>query len=194
MKQSSPQSQAIALHRIDIASPCTASWDKMKGDNRVRHCSDCNKNVFNLSAMREAEAAALLAGNEKGELCVRFYQRKDGTVMTSDCSTSPRAYVRRTWRKLPAMASMAFMAASVAACTSHPVTMGEVPPAAMSANDSAATIEKTAVTVAPDNVPEHAVIMMGAPPAQTSTPEPEPVQVPVKMGKIQAAPQSLPEK
>lgn len=107
-------SNTIALHRIDVPSPCTASWDKMKGDDRVRHCSDCNKNVFNLSAMAAAEATTLLADNQNGDLCVRFYRRPDGTVMTSDCSTSTRAFARRTLRKLPAMAGATVLALSAA--------------------------------------------------------------------------------
>lgn len=121
----------IALHRIDIASPCTASWEKMKGDERVRHCDDCNKNVFNLSAMPEAEAAALLAENVNGALCVRFYRRADGTVMTSDCGTSAPALARRTWRKLPGMAGMAVLAAYTTACNAAegPIRPGKAPPA-----------------------------------------------------------------
>lgn len=136
MKQSSTRAQTIALHNIDIASPCTASWDQMKGDDRVRHCGDCNKNVFNLSAMPEAEAAALVAVNTEGKLCVRFYRREDGTVMTSDCGSSPRAQVRQTWRKLPGLAGMTFLALSAAGCTAADIapvqdTPVENPPVAM---------------------------------------------------------------
>ncbi len=120
------QARTIALHRIDIATPCTASWDEMRGDDRVRHCNDCNKNVFNLSAMPEAEAADLLAENHSGELCVRFYRRTDGTLMTSDCGTSQRAQVRQAWRKLPGVAGMAVLALSAAACSA-----GEAVPVAM---------------------------------------------------------------
>ncbi len=106
----------ITLHRIEIKSPCTASWAEMQGDERERHCGDCNKSVFNLSAMTGVEASALLAGNVDGRLCVRFYQRPDGTVMTGDCSTSARAFAKRTLRKLPAMAGSAVLALSVAGC------------------------------------------------------------------------------
>lgn len=105
--------QTISLQRIDIATPCMASWDDMQGDERVRHCKDCNKNVFNLSAMPEVEAAQLLAANT-GDLCVRFYQRRDGTVMTSDCGDSPRAMVRQAWRRLPQAAGAAVLALSAA--------------------------------------------------------------------------------
>lgn len=72
------------LENIRIASPCTASWDEMKGDERVRFCGHCEKNVFNLSAMTRDEAEALiLATNAK--ICVRMYRRTDGTVLTEDC-------------------------------------------------------------------------------------------------------------
>ncbi len=116
-------SRTIQLHSIDIPSPCTASWDKMKGDEQVRHCSDCNKNVFNLSAMPEAQAIALLADNADGHLCVRFYRRADGTVMTSDCSTSPRRYARQALRKFPAMASVAVLAMSAAGASAADVAV-----------------------------------------------------------------------
>ena len=109
-------SRTNVLHRIEIPSPCTASWDKMTGSETVRHCGDCNKSVFNLSAMPEAQAAALIAENAGGELCVRFYRRADGTVMTSDCGTSARAATRRTLRKLPGLAGSALLAVSLAAC------------------------------------------------------------------------------
>ncbi len=114
--------KTIALHNIRIDSPCTASWASMAGDERVRHCGDCNKSVFNLSAMPEADAAALLANNTDGELCVRFYQRADGTVMTSDCGTSTRARTRRALRKLPAVAGAALFALSATgSATAEPI-------------------------------------------------------------------------
>jgi hypothetical protein len=56
----------------------------MDGDARVRFCRECNRNVYNLSAMTEREAQRVVAERE-GRLCVRFYQRSDGTVLTSDC-------------------------------------------------------------------------------------------------------------
>ncbi|CUI03863.1 hypothetical protein [Massilia antarctica] len=147
MQQSSVHQQSIALRHIDIASPCTASWDKMKGDDRVRHCNDCNKNVFNLSDMPQADAAALLADNHDGNLCVRFYRRQDGTVMTSDCGDSPRAAVRQAWRKLPFMAGAAMLALSAAGCAvSDPVPVS--------------TVDAPAPIVPPPPM----MVMMGAPP------------------------------
>lgn len=77
------------LSSVSVASPCNASWDSMKGDDRVRHCGQCAKDVFDLSAMAAEQAEALL--REHGaSLCVRFYRRRDGTVMTSDCPVGGR--------------------------------------------------------------------------------------------------------
>ena len=70
--------------RLTIATPCPASWDDMEGDDRVRFCPECELNVYNLSAMTEEQALALVQERE-GRLCVRLYQREDGTVLTSDC-------------------------------------------------------------------------------------------------------------
>ncbi|NHZ92806.1 hypothetical protein F2P45_27920 [Massilia sp. CCM 8733] len=111
--------RVIALHRITVASPCTASWDAMQGDARVRHCGDCDKKVFNLSAMPEAEAAMLVAEHSAGGMCVRFYRRADGSVMTSDCG-APSAGARPPWRALPGQATAAVLAMSLAACAQRP--------------------------------------------------------------------------
>lgn len=84
----------IALEDIRIASPCNASWDAMKGDDRVRFCGSCEKNVFNLSNMSREDAEALLEKTE-GRVCVRYYRRRDGTVLTQDCPVGLRAVRRR---------------------------------------------------------------------------------------------------
>jgi hypothetical protein len=72
------------LDGIRVASPCQASWDSMAGDDRSRFCSECRKNVYDLSAMTTAEAVAFVADRE-GDACVRFYRRADGTTLTADC-------------------------------------------------------------------------------------------------------------
>jgi hypothetical protein len=72
------------LNNIKIASPCPANWDEMYGNDRKRFCGDCKLNVYNLSDMSRAEAENLITSSE-GRLCVRFYQRADGSVITRDC-------------------------------------------------------------------------------------------------------------
>ena len=72
------------LDNIRIASPCPANWDEMYGNDRKRFCGDCKLNVYNLSGMTRADAEKLLM-NAEGRLCVRFYRRIDGTIITENC-------------------------------------------------------------------------------------------------------------
>ncbi|MFS8086678.1 MAG: hypothetical protein ACMG6H_13680 [Acidobacteriota bacterium] len=85
------------LDSLSVAAPCPADWDCMMGDDRVRFCGQCNLNVYNLSAMSKAEAESLIARTE-GRLCVRYYRRKDGSVITEDCPVGLRALKRRASR------------------------------------------------------------------------------------------------
>lgn len=81
----------------------------MKGDDRQRFCGQCEKSVYNVSAMSRAEAEALLQG--PGELpCVRFYQRTDGTILTADCPVGVVRKLRLRWA-----AAMMTVAATVLA-------------------------------------------------------------------------------
>jgi hypothetical protein len=57
----------------------------MEGDEKVRFCSGCQQHVYNLSAMDVEEAAARVA-EHSDDLCVRFFRRADGTLLTQDCS------------------------------------------------------------------------------------------------------------
>ena len=73
-----------APQNLRIASPCEIPWDSMTGDDRSRFCGKCRLNVFNLSWMSRDEAERLLRERE-GRICVRYFQRLDGTVLTRDC-------------------------------------------------------------------------------------------------------------
>ena len=73
------------LDNLKIAAPCHVAWEDMSGDERVRHCGKCDKDVFDLSALTRDDAEALLR-ERAGNLCVSYYQRADGTVITSDCT------------------------------------------------------------------------------------------------------------
>lgn len=72
------------LDKIKIASPCAADWKEMHGDARQRFCAECKLNVYNLSAMTRKEAESFLFGSED-RVCVRFYRRADGTILTQNC-------------------------------------------------------------------------------------------------------------
>jgi hypothetical protein len=95
---------------VRLAGHCPAKWSQMTGDARVRFCGECKLNVYNLSQMSADDARALLCANEGGRLCVRFYARADGTVITRDCPFGVR--VGRTWSRAEATAG--WLAALVA--------------------------------------------------------------------------------
>ena len=84
------------LDHLKIAAPCPADWDQMFSfeDERVRFCSQCNLNVYNLSGMSRQEAEALITKIE-GRLCVRFYRKADGSVLTQNCPVGLKALKRR---------------------------------------------------------------------------------------------------
>jgi hypothetical protein len=83
-----------ALDSIQVAKPCSARWEDMAGDEKVRFCAHCKLNVFNLSAMDLDEAARVIAEKD-GRLCVRFYRRRDGKTLTKDCPVGVKAWRRR---------------------------------------------------------------------------------------------------
>ena len=87
------------LRNLHVASPCQEPWDGMRGDDRSRFCDRCELNVYNLSAMPSDEARDLIQ-NREGRVCVRFFQRPDGTVLTEDCPVG-----RETWRRRLARAA-----------------------------------------------------------------------------------------
>jgi hypothetical protein len=64
---------------LQIASPCPAAWDEMRGGAERRHCELCDKSVHDISEMDPDAAAELL--ERKGPLCVRVRCSADGTVL-----------------------------------------------------------------------------------------------------------------
>ena len=87
------------LDQIKIASPCSADWERMEGNDRVRFCAECKKNVFNLSAMTRRDAEALL-NKTNGNLCARLYRRADGTILTEDCPVGLNVKIARVRRRV----------------------------------------------------------------------------------------------
>lgn len=80
-------STGALLATVRIATPCRERWEDMAGDDVVRHCLRCKRDVFDLSAMRAVEAEAFLARG--GDACVRLRRRRDGRVVTADCPPPP---------------------------------------------------------------------------------------------------------
>ena len=111
LDQAHARARLPVLDNIRVATPCTAEWSQMTGDDRTRHCGECKKNVYNLSGMTRDEAEALLIeGN--GDLCVRYFQRHDGTILLADCSVGVG---RRRRRRLIAAGAATLLASGAAA-------------------------------------------------------------------------------
>lgn len=97
------------LDRVRVARPCNSSWDLMEGDDRVRHCSNCSKDVYNVAGLSRDEAMDVITGNG-GTVCMRLFRRPDGTLSTSDCAGSRAATPRS---RLKVVAAVAVTALSV---------------------------------------------------------------------------------
>lgn len=90
----SNNSARLSLSQFRIAAPCSVEWSDMNGDDRVRSCGKCEKNVYNLIGMDGDEAAELLTQHE-GNACIQAYQRSDGTLMTQNCPVGLRKLRQR---------------------------------------------------------------------------------------------------
>ena len=77
------------LDSLRVASPCNESWDDMIGDARTRFCGKCQKHVHNISELTREEAETFLQAATES-VCIRMYQRADGTVLTTDCPVGAR--------------------------------------------------------------------------------------------------------
>ncbi|MDH3584529.1 MAG: hypothetical protein OER86_09975 [Phycisphaerae bacterium] len=93
----------LSLDVLEISNPCPADWEQMRGDHRVRHCDQCQLNVYNISALTGDEALALIQEQE-GRFCGRLYRRADGTVITADCPRGIRAATRWALGRVAALA------------------------------------------------------------------------------------------
>lgn len=109
--------------RVKVASPCPMLWDRLERTEAqgVRFCHECSKNVYNIIEMSEADLNTLLADAKTGaSVCMRLYQRADGTVVTGDCPVGLKK-VRQFWQRMKAGA-----AASLAILfSSTPVVLGQ---------------------------------------------------------------------
>ena len=163
----------IPLNTIKVASPCHADWDEMTGDDQVRFCGGCRKNVYNLSALTQDEAQALV-GRLEGRLCVRFYTRADGTLLTQDCPVGLRAVRRTLVRKF------AYAAAVLLSCASGLLRgIGTA---------EAATPPKKHNVAKPHAVKTHTRMEIAPPRHTMGKPLPPPAPLMHTMGMVEAPP------
>lgn len=77
--------------KLQVVAPCNEDWSKMSGGDDIRFCGKCRQNVYNLSELTESQARELV----QGPVCVRFFHRGDGTVITKKCPPMLEAARRR---------------------------------------------------------------------------------------------------
>jgi hypothetical protein len=187
-----PKRALPLLDQVRIASPCKAEWNEMLGDERVRFCLSCEKNVYNLSSMTKDDAETLLRERLGNDLCVRFYQRTDGTILTQDCPEG----VKKKRRKKLALAVAGAGAMAAAAATAMFSSRGKCslqgePTAVAGGAMYMSEVTETTGDVAP--VPSvmgstTAIPVMGAPPPLPAQVHPEPKNHPQQGVKTMGKP------
>lgn len=80
------------LNQIIVKSPCPMDWEQMQGDDSVRYCEHCQKQVYDLQQLTRQQAGELLASQQEAGLCGRIARHEDGTVVTKD--NKPKNRVR----------------------------------------------------------------------------------------------------
>jgi ankyrin repeat protein len=72
------------IDSIKVENPCKEDWDEMNGNDTVRFCSHCSKNVNNLSEMTRKQAIRLVR-QSGGKLCIRYIPNtKTGSPVFAD--------------------------------------------------------------------------------------------------------------
>ena len=157
------------LQSVRVASPCNADWNEMQAveGERVHFCMGCGKNVYNLSAMSQSEAEGLLRKHE-GRLCVRYYQRRDGTVLAGDCKVGAQ------------MVRMALIRRSAVAAGLFTLMFGAMAGINRAEMDRGGTPQGTAV-VAPQPIAGGVSISVEPVPVKAEEPMPKPEAI---MGKM----------
>ncbi len=79
---------------LSVAGPCAERWAEMPGDDRVRRCTRCDRDVLDLGGLSADEINTLLAA--RGITTKKLHRRADGAVLTSDCDVGrPRRIALR---------------------------------------------------------------------------------------------------
>jgi len=83
------------LANLSISAPCSEDWNLMTGDDKKRLCSSCKIHVYNITALKSSEAEAFLSSEFGNEICVKYFKRSDGTIITENCPIGLRSLRRQ---------------------------------------------------------------------------------------------------
>jgi ankyrin repeat protein len=64
-------SKRTFIDSVKVGNPCSEKWEEMTGNDRVRFCSHCAKDVNDLSTMTRKEATRLVRRSD-GKICIRY--------------------------------------------------------------------------------------------------------------------------
>ncbi len=163
LEEARARAKLPVLDNIRVATPCRADWAQMVGDERTRHCNQCDKQVFNLSEMTRVEAETLILAKH-GDLCARYYQRHDGTIITSDCRVG---IVASRKRKLVAAATLALLGTGIGTAVQRHNRV------------ELDGIDNVELPAPPESVDGHVTAR-----AHNDAPPPKPVEVEVEVGSL----------
>ncbi|HWS88628.1 MAG TPA: ankyrin repeat domain-containing protein [Pyrinomonadaceae bacterium] len=91
---------------LQVSEPCSAEWDSMTGDERVRFCAHCRKHVHSLSEFTPKEALGLVL-RTGGRLCLSIERDARGLPRTRALAEP----LYRIGRRVSRLAAGAFGAA-----------------------------------------------------------------------------------
>ena len=129
-----------------VREPCTAEWDAMVGDDRIRFCASCRKDVYDLSAFTADEAEVRLRG-ASGRVCIIVERDEKGRTLTAD-----RLPARRPLRRLATIAAAASVAIGAGACGKSELTPApDASPFATDAGDARADARRPGCYCQPDD-------------------------------------------
>jgi len=111
-----------ALEDWKTAAPCPVSWSEMVGDEVARTCLRCDQQVYDLSNMTRDEGVATIRANQsRGEnICIKYFLRRDGTIMTEECAPGLRRKLRRSLLRAVGMIASAFSLTTFVGCGPAP--------------------------------------------------------------------------
>jgi|GEM_PF-4667674 len=108
-----------------LSFTCPKLWEQMEGNEKMRFCDVCQKNVHNLSMLNAGERRELLA--RPGEMpCVAYFKHVDGTPI--DVTALPdESPVKETLKKAAVLSLSA--AVLMTACDKKSPPQTHQPPA-----------------------------------------------------------------
>lgn len=74
------------MKRAYVAAPCPVKWEDMTGDEKRRLCAQCDCYVLKAAEMTDEEVIEAITRAASGQrVCMQFYKRADGTILTKNC-------------------------------------------------------------------------------------------------------------